>query len=120
VESPGGLPISLSTVDASPGPKLKIYIVQSGAAGAALAVQPPSQPPNGSKEDDETCPSSLKEEYKSCSGADAVGLCKSGTEAGCPYDEVQHCPNEPPLCSDATCRRDVSTYFSPLSPYNRD
>jgi hypothetical protein len=82
------LPVSLSTFDASLGPKLKIYIAQSGATGATLAIRPPSQPPGGSKEDGKTCPSNPKEEYKNCGGADAVGLCKSGTEVGCPCDEV--------------------------------
>jgi hypothetical protein len=47
----GRLPISLSTIDAPLGPKLKIYIAQSSAAGADPAIRPPNQPPDGSKED---------------------------------------------------------------------
>jgi hypothetical protein len=88
--------------------KLKIYAAQSGAAGAALAIQPPCQPPDGSKEDDPACPSNPKEECQNCGGANSVGLCQSSTEVGYPCDEVQHCPNQPPLCSDAACGGDVS------------
>jgi hypothetical protein len=89
--------------------KLKIYVAQSGAVGATLAIPPPSQPLDGSKKDDPTCPSNPKSECQNCGGADSVGLCKSGKEAGCPCDEVQHCPNQPPICSDAACGGDVSS-----------
>ena len=53
--------------------KLTTYIPQSGAAGAALSIQPPSQPPDGSKEDDKLCPTNPKEERQNCGGADSVG-----------------------------------------------
>ena len=87
---------------------LTANVAQSGAVGAALAIPPPEGPPDGSKEDDPACQSNPKEECKDCGGADSVGLCKSGSEAGCPCDEVQHCPNEPPKCSDSACGGDVS------------
>ena len=53
--------------------KLKIYVAQSGAAGATLAIQLPSQPSDGSKEGNKLCPSNPKEECQNCGGADSMG-----------------------------------------------
>lgn len=52
--------------------------------------------------------SNPEEECPKCGGDDGHGLCSSGDQAGCPCEEKQNCPNEPPRCSDDECGGDVS------------
>ncbi|KAH8744098.1 hypothetical protein BGZ57DRAFT_779032 [Hyaloscypha finlandica] len=58
------------------------------------------------KQDDPQCPSNPEQDCQNCGGPDEVGLCSSGPDAGCPCEEVQNCPNEPPLCTDTKCGGD--------------
>ncbi|TVY82833.1 Heterokaryon incompatibility protein 6 OR allele [Lachnellula suecica] len=83
-----------------------LAVSESGAAGAIAAISPPSQPPEDAKDNDSKCPSNPEEDCQNCGGADQVGLCSSGPDAGCPCEEVQHCPNQPPLCTDTDCGGD--------------
>lgn len=81
---------------------------ESGGAGAIAAIQPPTQKPEDAKDDDRSCKSNPEEECPNCGGSDGLGLCSSGDQAGCPCEEKQNCPNEPPRCSDTQCGGDVS------------
>ncbi|KAH8763501.1 hypothetical protein F5882DRAFT_522552 [Hyaloscypha sp. PMI_1271] len=79
---------------------------QFGAAAAIAAIQPPSELPDGGEEDDQVCQKDPKEDCADCGGANSVKLCSSGAEVGCPCDENQKCPDEPPRCTDASCGGD--------------
>jgi len=79
---------------------------QSGGAAAVAAIRPPTQKPQDSQEDDKQCKSDPKEDCDDCGGGDAVQLCKSGSDAGCPCDVNQKCPDQPPKCSDQQCGGD--------------
>ncbi|KAE9363334.1 hypothetical protein N431DRAFT_524257, partial [Stipitochalara longipes BDJ] len=58
------------------------------------------------KDDDRSCKSNPEEECPNCGGSNGLGLCSSGDQAGCPCEEKQNCPNEPPRCSDTQCGGD--------------
>ncbi|XXG94042.1 hypothetical protein Hte_000293 [Hypoxylon texense] len=83
-----------------------LAVSESGGAAAIAAIQPPSKKPENAKNDDSKCKSNPEEECKNCGGSDGVGLCSSGDQAGCPCEEKQSCPNEPPRCSDTQCGGD--------------
>ncbi|KAI1081985.1 hypothetical protein F5B20DRAFT_588095 [Whalleya microplaca] len=83
-----------------------LAVSESGGAAAIAAIKPPINKPEDAKNDDSSCKSNPKEECPNCGGSDRVGLCSSGEQGGCPCEEVQNCPNEPPRCSDAQCGGD--------------
>lgn len=85
-----------------------MIIEQFGAVAAITAIQPPSELPDGGEEDDQVCQKDPKEDCADCGGGNSVKLCSSGAEAGCPCDENQQCPDEPPRCTDTSCGGDVS------------
>lgn len=86
--------------------KRGVTTAEFGPAAALAAIELPEQKPDGSEDDDQECQSTPKEDCQDCGGADAVGLCNSGTHAGCPCDEKQHCPDQPPKCGDRECGGD--------------
>ncbi|KAI0546445.1 hypothetical protein F4679DRAFT_587457 [Xylaria curta] len=83
-----------------------IAVSESGGAAAIAAIQPPNKKPEDAKDDDSSCKSNPEEECAKCGGSDGHGLCSSGDQAGCPCEEKQNCPNEPPRCSDTQCGGD--------------
>lgn len=84
------------------------HAASSGGAAAIAAIDPPSRKPDDADEDDDSCKSD-KDECPDCGGSDGYGLCSSGDQKGCPCEEKQNCPNEPPRCSDSDCGGDVSS-----------
>ncbi|KAK7955848.1 carbohydrate esterase family 3 protein [Apiospora aurea] len=83
-----------------------VAISEAGGAAAIAAIRPPGRKPEDAKEDDRSCKRNPEEECPNCGGSDGYGLCSSGDQAGCPCDEKQNCPNEPPRCSDQQCGGD--------------
>ncbi|KAI1373222.1 hypothetical protein F4677DRAFT_462401 [Hypoxylon crocopeplum] len=79
---------------------------QNGAAVAIAAISPPSELPGDGRGDDERCKKDPKEDCQDCGGGDNLKLCISGPELGCPCDENQHCPDEPPRCTEPQCGGD--------------
>ncbi|KAI0452149.1 hypothetical protein F5B21DRAFT_527276 [Xylaria acuta] len=103
-DAAGGLETALAVVFA--GGIAWIAVSESGGAAAIAAIQPPTQKPEDAKDDDSSCKSNPEEECPNCGGSDGLGLCSSGDQAGCPCEEKQNCPNEPPRCSDTQCGGD--------------
>ncbi|RYP21066.1 hypothetical protein DL765_002473 [Monosporascus sp. GIB2] len=81
-----------------------LAVSESGGAAAIAAIRPPNKKPEDAKDDDKSC--EPEPECKDCGGSDGVGLCSSGDKTGCPCEEKQNCPNEPPKCSDQKCGGD--------------
>ncbi|GAW16078.1 hypothetical protein ANO14919_055010 [Xylariales sp. No.14919] len=100
----GGVETALAVIFA--GGIAWLAVSESGGAAAIAAIKPPSQKPEDAKDDDSSCKSDPEEECPNCGGSDGYGLCSSGDQAGCPCEEKQNCPNEPPRCSDAQCGGD--------------
>ncbi|KAH8164209.1 hypothetical protein CIB48_g4019 [Xylaria polymorpha] len=100
----GGMETALAVIFA--GGIAWIVASESGGAAAIAAIEPPSEKPEDAKDDDPECKSNPEEECPKCGGDDGHGLCSSGDQAGCPCEEKQNCPNEPPRCSDDECGGD--------------
>lgn len=90
---------------------------QSGAGAAALAIQPPTQRPEGSREDDSRCKKDPKDKCDSCGGGTPLGLCASGDKVGCEFqtsvlDIDMVLTSKRPLRRSRVSERRTSTVFS--------
>ncbi|KAJ8127625.1 hypothetical protein O1611_g6011 [Lasiodiplodia mahajangana] len=102
----GGMETALAVIFA--GGIAWVAVSETGGAAAIAAIEPPSQKPEDAKDDDKSCKRDPEEDCPDCGGSDGYGLCSSGDQAGCPCEEKQNCPNEPPRCADPQCGGDCS------------